>query len=126
MLDVLQEYTERTRAESFAKIHGWQCQQLHTEANRLSERTGEAPQSVYARFFRRFSVRQTADLSRSRFAEALAFLQQPAPPACYHPQLTQEDVFYLEQQGQSDTRLLNIALKNLHLVIAHPEIPQEV
>ena len=88
----------------------------------LSERSGEPPQSVYARFFRAFAVRQTADLPRAAYAEACAFLSRPAAPAPWQPQLTAEEVGYLQQSP--DSRLQNIALRNRHLIPA--QLPQEV
>ena len=88
----------------------------------VSERSGEPPQSVYARFFRAFAVRQTADLPRAAYAEACAFLSRPAAPAPWQPQLTAEEVGYLQQSP--DSRLQNIALRNRHLIPA--QLPQEV
>lgn len=116
VLDVLQEYTTRAKAEEAAKVHGWQAAELGAAARRLAERTAEPPQSVYARLFRQFSVRDTAGIPRRRFQEALDFLADPAPPEVWHPQLTEDDVLYLQDIGREDIRVQNIAVKNQHLI----------
>lgn len=104
------------------RISAEQAVVLRGMAAGLSERSGEPPQSVYARFFRAFAVRQTADLPRAAYAEACAFLSRPAAPAPWQPQLTAEEVGYLQQSP--DARLQNIALRNRHLIPA--QLPQEV
>lgn len=104
------------------RISAEQAVVLRGMAAGLSERSGEPPQSVYARFFRAFAVRQTADLPRAAYAEACAFLSRPAAPAPWQPQLTAEEVGYLQQSP--DSRLQNIALRNRHLIPA--QLPQEV
>lgn len=104
------------------RISAEQAVVLRGMAAGLSERSGEPPQSVYARFFRAFAVRQTADLPRAAYAEACTFLSRPAAPAPWLPQLTAEDVGYLQQSP--DSRLQNIALRNCHLIPA--QLPQEV
>lgn len=104
------------------RINAEQAAALRGMAAGLSERSGEPPQSVYARFFRAFAVRQTADLPRAAYAEACAFLSRPAAPAPWQPQLTAEEVGYLQQSP--DARLQNIALRNRHLIPA--QLPQEV
>jgi len=50
------------------RISAEQAVVLRGMAAGLSERSGEPPQSVYARFFRAFAVRQTADLPRAAYA----------------------------------------------------------
>lgn len=104
------------------RINAEQAAVLRGMAADLSERSGEPPQSVYARFFRAFAVRQTADLPRAAYAEACTFLSRPAAPAPWQPQLTAEEVGYLQQSP--DARLQNIALRNRHLIPA--QLPQEV
>lgn len=104
------------------RISAEQAVVLRGMAAGLSERSGEPPQSVYARFFRAFAVRQTADLPRAAYAEACTFLSRPAAPAPWQPQLTAEEVGYLQQSP--DSRLQNIALRNRHLIPA--QLPQEV
>ena len=116
VLDVLADYAERGRRAASAKITANQAYQLRQAAALLAERTAEPPQSVYARFFRAFTIRQTSDLPATRFDEALEWLRHAAPPAAWHPQLTPDDVRYLREQGAGDTKLLNIAIKNRHLL----------
>ena len=116
VLDVLADYAERGRRAASAKITANQAYQLRQAAALLAERTAEPPQSVYARFFRAFAIRQTGDLPATRFDEALEWLRHAAPPAAWHPQLTPDDVRYLREQGAGDTKLLNIAIKNRHLL----------
>lgn len=116
VLDVLADYAERGRRAAAAKISGHQAYRLRQAAALLAEHTAEPPQSVYARFFRAFSIRQTGDLPAARFGEAYEWLRHPAPPAAWHPQLTADDVRYLREKGAADTGLLNIAVKNRHLL----------
>ena len=87
---------EPAAARPGGRINAEQAAVLRGMAAELSERSGEPPQSVYARFIRAFAVRQTADLPRAAYAEACAFLSRPAAPAPWQPQLTAEEVGYLQ------------------------------